>query len=202
MSIDFKGRVAIVTGAGGGLGKQHALALAARGAKVLVNDLGGSVQGQGGDQEGQKGAPLIAVQAGCDEAVNLPGHDREGQDRRTKGRDLHLGEQLFQGACGLEYQVGRRASGQGVQTQGDGERLLKRQIEALDAQRHQGHATGTVRTASPATHFTLVDHPVHDGSDPARDQLVILRAQHCASNNLSADHTAQVLSLLGQLAQD
>jgi NAD(P)-dependent dehydrogenase (short-subunit alcohol dehydrogenase family) len=42
MSIDFKGRVAIVTGAGGGLGKQHALKLAARGAKVLVNDLGGA----------------------------------------------------------------------------------------------------------------------------------------------------------------
>ncbi|MEJ7687697.1 MAG: SDR family NAD(P)-dependent oxidoreductase [Variovorax sp.] len=39
-SIDFTGRVAIVTGAGGGLGRQHALALAARGAKVVVNDIG------------------------------------------------------------------------------------------------------------------------------------------------------------------
>ena len=48
MSIDFKGRVAIVTGAGGGLGKQHALALARSGAKVLVNDLGGAVDGSGG----------------------------------------------------------------------------------------------------------------------------------------------------------
>ena len=48
MSIDFKGRVAIVTGAGGGLGRQHALALAARGARVLVNDLGGAVDGAGG----------------------------------------------------------------------------------------------------------------------------------------------------------
>ncbi len=48
MSIQFKGRVAIVTGAGGGLGRQHALALAARGAKVLVNDLGGAVDGTGG----------------------------------------------------------------------------------------------------------------------------------------------------------
>lgn len=83
-----------------------------------------------------------------------------------------------------------------------GERLLQRQIEALDAQRHQGQATGTVRTAAPATHFTLVDHPVHDGSNAERDQLVILRAQHRARNNLSADHKAQVLSLLGQLAQD
>lgn len=48
MSIDFKGRVAIVTGAGGGLGRQHALALAARGAKVVVNDLGGARDGSGG----------------------------------------------------------------------------------------------------------------------------------------------------------
>ena len=48
MNLDFKGRVAIVTGAGGGLGRQHALALAARGAKVLVNDLGGARDGSGG----------------------------------------------------------------------------------------------------------------------------------------------------------
>ena len=48
MGLDFKGRVAIVTGAGGGLGRQHALALAARGARVLVNDLGGAVDGSGG----------------------------------------------------------------------------------------------------------------------------------------------------------
>ena len=51
MTIDFKDKVAIVTGAGGGLGRSHALELSKRGAKVVVNDLGGSVDGSGGSSE-------------------------------------------------------------------------------------------------------------------------------------------------------
>ena len=61
MTIEFKGRVAIVTGAGGGLGRQHALALAARGAKVVVNDLGGARDGAAGSQS------LTAAQAVVEE---------------------------------------------------------------------------------------------------------------------------------------
>ena len=51
MTISFKDKVVIVTGSGGGLGRCHALQFAERGAKVVVNDLGGAVDGSGGSSE-------------------------------------------------------------------------------------------------------------------------------------------------------
>ena len=51
MTISFKDKVVIVTGAGGGLGRSHSLEFAKRGAKVVVNDLGGSVDGSGGSSD-------------------------------------------------------------------------------------------------------------------------------------------------------
>ena len=47
MTISYKDKVVIVTGSGGGLGRCHAMQFAQRGAKVVVNDLGGTVDGSG-----------------------------------------------------------------------------------------------------------------------------------------------------------
>jgi NAD(P)-dependent dehydrogenase (short-subunit alcohol dehydrogenase family) len=71
--IDYDGRVAIVTGAGGGLGRSHALLLAGRGAKVVVNDLGGSRDGSGGGSEMADAVVTEIVDAGGEAVANYDG---------------------------------------------------------------------------------------------------------------------------------
>jgi NAD(P)-dependent dehydrogenase (short-subunit alcohol dehydrogenase family) len=68
MSIRYDGQVAIVTGSGQGLGRSHAIELAKRGAKVVVNDLGGAADGTGGSSEAAK-AVVAEIEAAGGEAI-------------------------------------------------------------------------------------------------------------------------------------
>lgn len=83
--VRFDGRVAIVTGAGGGLGRAHALLLASRGAKVVVNDLGGSRDGTGGSSAMADKVVQEIKDAGGEAVPNYDGVDtHEGGENIVK----------------------------------------------------------------------------------------------------------------------
>ena len=83
--LRFDGRVAIVTGAGNGLGRSHALLLASRGAKVVVNDLGGTVDGTGGSSEAANKVVAEIKAAGGQAIANGSSvTDKKGVDHLVK----------------------------------------------------------------------------------------------------------------------
>lgn len=70
MSIRYDGQVAIITGSGQGLGRSHAIEFARRGAKVVVNDLGGATDGSGGSSDAAKAVVAEIVAAGGEAIAN------------------------------------------------------------------------------------------------------------------------------------
>lgn len=78
MRMDFEGKVAIVTGAGGGLGRCHAMQLAERGAKVVVNDLGGAMDGAGSSDAADAVVEEIRAAGGVAFANKASVSDRDG----------------------------------------------------------------------------------------------------------------------------
>ena len=75
---EFEGKVAIVTGAGGGIGRCHAIEFAQRGAKVVVNDLGGKVDGTGGGDAADQVVADIEAMGGTAIANKASVSDRDG----------------------------------------------------------------------------------------------------------------------------
>ena len=86
MTYSFEGKVAIITGAGGGLGRCHALELAKRGCKIVVNDLGGAMDGTGGSSDAAK-AVVAEIKAAGGEAIANGGSVSDPQGAKSMVQD-------------------------------------------------------------------------------------------------------------------
>jgi NAD(P)-dependent dehydrogenase (short-subunit alcohol dehydrogenase family) len=90
--LRFDDRVAVVTGAGRGLGREYALLLAARGARVVVNDVGGSIEGEGADAGPAEHVVSEIIAAGGEAiACTASVATREGDDAIIKAALEHFG---------------------------------------------------------------------------------------------------------------
>ena len=103
--IRFDGRVAIVTGAGGGLGRAHALLLASRGAKVVVNDLGGGRDGTGAPSSEMANKVVEEIKAAGGEGVA----DAHGVDTTDGGEAILLPAPVFRATA--PFITSRRRTG-------------------------------------------------------------------------------------------
>ena len=136
-AIDFDGRVAVITGAGGGLGRSHALLLASRGAKVVVNDLGGARDGTGTDASMADQVVAEIVDAGGEAVANHDGvHTWEG------------GEAIVQAAIDAFGQVDIVINNAGILRDVSFAKLAPEQLEAV-VQVHLLGAFHVTRAAWP-----------------------------------------------------
>lgn len=107
MTLRFDGKVAIVTGAGNGLGKEYAKLLAARGAKVVVNDLGGSTTGQGSSSS-PADATVAEIKQEGGEAVASYDSVTEGETIVQKAIDTYGGVDIVINNAGILRDVSFR----------------------------------------------------------------------------------------------
>src|SRR5690606_41802695 len=92
--IRFDGQVVIVTGAGGGLGRSHALDFARRGAKVVVNDLGASVDGSGGSSAAADAVVAEILKAGGEAVGDGPSVTNDAGGAAMVARAVNNGGRL------------------------------------------------------------------------------------------------------------